>query len=66
MFLAAAMVVFLDLQNAPWQTAENVTRCLFYCSFSEGINLQVAHIAAKSKVSFDMGGFKGEATLLVF
>lgn len=58
----AAGVVFLGLQKARWQAAENVwiSRSLpFSRSFSEGIKLQVARTSAK-KVLFDVCGLTNE------
>lgn len=58
---------FFSAKDSMASNGKSCRICVVYCSFSEGIKLQVAHIIAwEKKVNFDIFGFKGEATLLVF
>lgn len=58
--------IFWPAKNLTASSGKCHRICVFYCSFSEGIKLQVAHIMAQKKVYFDIFGFKGEAMPLVF
>lgn len=50
MCLAAAGVVFLGLQKAPWQTGENVTGCLCFTALCRrGLNCRFPTLQREKK-----------------